>query len=476
MIEQFEDITRALPHAVGPEKSVLSSMMQMPQEFIPRALEERLTPEHFYLPANAILYAAALELYDKRQCVELISLVQHLLDTGRLDRCGGPSAVVDVHGYAPTHAHWEYHLKIVKDKQVLRQLIQNANNTIAAAYDNPGEAQETLDEAERSIMAIRDEATGETVQDLKSALNEVKDEMMALMQGEKKRIGLTTGFAELDHKTLGLKPGELFVVAARPSMGKSALMGSIVDHMVFSLEKQVQVFSAEMTTKQLIQRTLCSRAKFDYSKLADGQMPDRGELLRLQNTFAEIAQVAYGRLHIDDTPAITIAALRAKARRAKARHGIDFIAVDYLQLLRSKSRQAEGSREREISEISGGLKALAKELHIPILVLAQLNRESEKRTGTSKGMPRMSDLRESGAIEQDADMIGLLHRAAYYATTDEDREAAGDTATLILAKNRTGPTGDVHLRWIPTLVKFEQADPPARNETLKPAPKSRYHK
>ena len=466
MNEQFSDLERQLPHAVGPEKSIMSTMLQEPDEFIPIAIENHITAEHFYLPSTAILFAVVVELYDVNKPVELVSLYQFMLDTGRLDRAGGPAAISEIYGYAPTSMHFRNHLEMVKEKHILRQLVAVSTKTIQAAYDAPDDVPGTLDEAERDIMTIRDQTDPETAVELKTAINEVLDDMVNLIEERKVNLGIPCGFPDLDRKTLGLKPGEMFVVAARPSMGKSAFMGNMVEHIVFDECQPVQVFSLEMTTKQLIQRMMGSRARFDFSKLAEGHKPDKGSLLRIQRAAMDITQ-AKDRLLIDDTPAISITALRAKARRAKARHGIKAIFIDYLQLMRSKSRQAENSREREISEISAGIKSLAKELQLPIVVLAQLNRDSEKRNAAAKGRPRMSDLRESGSIEQDADQIGLLYREAYHATTEAEKEAAANTATLILAKNRIGPTGDIPLTWRPELVKFEAGTfyPPAEKKT-----------
>ena len=473
MSQQFDDLERQLPHAVGPEKSILSSMLQEPAEFIPIAIENHITAGHFYLPSTSILFETVVELYDANKPVELVSLVQHMLDTGRLDRAGGPATITDIYGYAPAPMSFMHHLQLVKDKHVLRQLVQVSTKTISEAYDAPDDVPGTLDAAERDIMAIRDQAEPETITDLKTAINQVLDDMIDLIEERKQNLGIPCGFPDLDRKTLGLKPGEVFVIAARPSMGKSALMGSIAEHIAFDEKLPVHLFSLEMTTKQLIQRMMGSRARFDFSQLAAGHKPDKGSLLRIQRAALDITQ-AKDRLLIDDTPGITITALRAKARRAKTRHGTRVILIDYLQLMRSKSRQAENSREREVAEISAGIKSLAKELQLPIVVLAQLNRDSEKRNASAKGRPRMSDLRESGSIEQDADLIGLLHREAYHATTEAEKVAAGDAATLILAKNRNGPTGDIPLTWMPALVKFV----PGTFPTVKPAPEveDRYNR
>jgi replicative DNA helicase len=455
-----DDVTRALPHALGPEKSLLSSMLQDPQEYIGVAVEERLTKEHFYLPAHSTLFGFLIELFEGGQEVELVSLVQRLLDRGLLDRVGGPAALTDLYTYAPSPGHFRHHLQHVKDKFVLRSIIQNSNEAIAQAYDAPDEVASLLDTVESRILAIREGAETNKAPTIKQSVEEFSIYFQKLLAGEKGASGLSTGFEELDKKSNGLKPGEMFVVAARPSMGKTSFMMNIAEHVCLDQGVPSMVFSCEMSAFQLVQRLVFARAKFAMSQLSRGYTPNKGDLQRVQRACMETAQA---KLFIDDTPGISINELRAKARRKKRDENIQFIAIDYLQLMKSRTKQAENSREREIAEISAGIKGLAKELHLPILILAQLNRGPEGRTGKSLGVPRMSDLRESGSIEQDADMVGLLYRTAYYAENDEEREAEAGKANLVLAKNRNGETGDIPLTFIAELMRFETGMP-AREE------------
>ncbi len=454
----IDDVTRALPHALGPEKSLLSSMLQDPQEWIGVAIEEKLTKEHFYLPAHTTLFGFLIELFENGNEVELVSLVQRLLDRGLLDRVGGPSALTDLYTYAPSPGHFRHHLQHVKDKFVLRSIIQNSNEAIAQAYDAPDEVAALLDSVEAKVLAIREGAETNKAPTIKQSVNEVIEQFQALLAGEKGAQGISSGFEELDRMCSGLKAGEMFVVAARPSMGKTSLMMNIVEHICLDLGKPSMVFSCEMSAFQLVQRLVFSRAKFAMSQLNRGYTPTKGDLQRIQRAAVETSGA---KLFIDDTPGISINELRAKARRKKRDEDIQFIAIDYLQLMKSRTKQAENSREREIAEISAGIKGLAKELGIPILILAQLNRGPESRTGKSLGVPRMSDLRESGAIEQDADMVGLLYRTAYYAENDEEREAEAGKAELVLAKNRNGETGAIPLTFVADLMRFETG-PPAR--------------
>jgi len=453
-----DDVTRALPHAVGPEKSVLSSMLQDPQEYVSAAIEERLSGTHFHLPGHGLLFDFLVELFEAGSTLDLVSLTQRLLDRGLLDRIGGAAALTDLYTYAPSAGHFQHHLQLVKDKHVLCSIIRHSNEAVAQAYDAPDEVAGLLDSVEAGILSIRNEAETRKAVTIKDTVDEVYQQLEGLLAGERGALGLSTGYEELDRKTSGMKPGEMFVIAARPSMGKTSLMMNIVEHVCIDQQKPAMVFSCEMSALQIVQRLVFSRARFAMSQLTRGYKPVKSDLQKIKRSCIETAS---SRLFIDDTPAITINELRAKARRRKRDEDIRFLAVDYLQLMRSRTRQAENSREREIAEISAGLKGLAKELGIPVLVLAQLNRSPEGRTGKSLGVPRMSDLRESGAIEQDADLVGLLYRTAYYAESEEEREAEAGKATLLLAKNRNGETGDVPLTFISELMRFESG-PPAR--------------
>jgi replicative DNA helicase len=455
-----EDVTRALPHAVGPEKSLLSTMLQDPQEYIGRAVEEKLTAGHFYLPNHSTLFGFLIELFEAGLQVELVSLVQRLMDRGLLEKCGGPGYITELYTYAPSPGHFHHHLQHVKDKFVLRAIIRSANEAVAQAYEAPDEVPELLDSVEQSILSIRESAETNLAQTLKQTVEEVMKNFQMLISKEKVSAGISTGFEVLDKKSGGLKPGEMFVIAARPSMGKTSLMMNIVEHVCLDQGKPSMVFSCEMSSAQLVQRLLFARAKFAISQLSRGYTPKKQELERIRNSSMQIMN---SKLFIDDTAGISINELRAKARRKKRDENIEFIAIDYLQLMKSRTKQAESSREREIAEISGGIKALAKELGIPILILAQLNRGPEGRTGKSLGIPRMSDLRESGSIEQDADLVGLLYRNVYYAENEEERAALEGKAELVLAKNRNGETGSIPLTFVADTMRFESG-PPAEEQ------------
>ncbi len=451
-----DDVTRALPHALGPEKSLLSSMLQDPQEYMELAIEEKLTGDHFYLPSHATLFEFLVGLSQDGHEIELVSLIQRLLDRGLLDRVGGPAALSDIYTYAPSPGHFRHHLQHVKDKFVLRSIIHNSNEAIAQAYDAPDEVAALLDSVEARILAIREGAETTKAISIKKTVEEVSVQFQKLLAGEPDAQGISTGFEELDRMSGGLKPGEMLVIAARPSMGKTSFMMNMVEHICVDQGRASMVFSCEMSAFQLVQRLVFTRAKFAIAQLSRGYTPTKGDLQRIQRACVEIAAA---RLFIDDTPGISINELRAKARRKKRDEDLEFIAIDYLQLMKSRSKQAENSREREIAEISAGIKGLAKELKIPIVILAQLNRGPESRTGKSLGVPRMSDLRESGAIEQDSDLVGLLYRSAYYAESAEEKDAEAGRAELVLAKNRNGATGHIPLTFIAELMRFETGPP-----------------
>lgn len=450
------------PHALGPEKSLLSSMLQDPAEYLGQAIEAQLTPAHFYIPAHGLLYEILVKYFEEGKEIELVSLSQRLMDRGLMEKLGGPGKLGEIYTYAPTAAHFSSHLAIVKEKHILRGIITSCTASIAEAYEDPENVQDFLDSVEQKVLEIREASEGNTEETIAETMKGVMRYFEELLAGGGQISGLQTNYPDLDKMSNGLKPADMFIIAARPAMGKTSFMMNIVENVAIDQEKPTMVFSCEMSSAQIVQRLLFSRARFEFSKLQRGYKPTRNDLVRIKKAGQEIAA---SQIFIDDTASISINDLRAKARRKHRDHGLHMIAIDYLQLMRSTSRQATNSREREIAEISAGLKALAKELGIPIIVLAQLNRGPENRTGDALGVPRMSDLRESGSIEQDADMIGLLYRSSYYKnklsegedsedSDSEDPEAPGE-AELVVAKNRHGPTGNVPLTFIPGLMRFE---------------------
>jgi replicative DNA helicase len=390
-------------------------------------------------------------MWNEQKGIDLITFTQFLRDRQLLEVVGGAAAVTHLLTFVPTSANVEYYLEIVREKFILRSIIASCTKSIGRAYNDQDEVNGLLDDVEREIFSIGEERFKGKLVSMKDQVMEAIESIENLYERKGGITGIATGFAELDRMTSGFHPAEMIVIAARPSMGKTALAMNIVEHVAIHQKLPVAVFSLEMSSQQLVQRLLCSRARVNLQKVRDGFLADR-DFPSLTDAASKLAEA---RIFIDDSAGLSILELRAKARRLKAQKDIQLIVVDYLQLLRSSSRRAQDNRQLEISEISAGIKGLAKELKIPILVVAQLNRNPENRTGDSKGRPRLSDLRESGSIEQDADLVALLVREEYYADTDEEREESEGKADLIIAKQRNGPTGDIPLTFRKEFTRFE---------------------
>ncbi len=425
-------------------------MLISPNDVIPQCVE-RITAEYLYIPAHATIYDLLVEMWNEQKGIDLITFTQFLRDRQLLEIVGGAAAVTHLLTFVPTSANVEYYLEIVREKFILRSIIASCTKSIGRAYNDQDEVNGLLDDVEREIFSIGEERFKGKLVSMKDQVMEAIESIENLYERKGGITGIATGFAELDRMTSGFHPAEMIVVAARPSMGKTAFAMNIVEHVAIHQKLPVAVFSLEMSSQQLVQRLLCSRARVNLQKVRDGFLADR-DFPSLTDAASKLAEA---RIFIDDSAGLSILELRAKARRLKAQKDIQLIVVDYLQLLRSSSRRAQDNRQLEISEISAGLKGLAKELKIPILVVAQLNRNPENRTGDSKGRPRLSDLRESGSIEQDADLVALLVREEYYADTDEEREESEGKADLIIAKQRNGPTGDIPLTFRKEFTRFE---------------------
>ena len=445
------DAHRALPQSPEAELGVLSSYLLAPREVGGICAEKRITGAHFHVPAHGVLFETLEAMWTANQPVDFITVTQILRDKQVLDQVGGPPFITHLYTYLPTAANVTYYLDTVIDKHTLRQIIRVCTEFAARSYDEQGAVQTLLDEAESKVFEIAKGQFQEKNFVLKDTVMEAITAVQTLFDRKGGISGIPTGFADFDQMTDGLHGSEMIVIAARPSMGKTAFAMNIAEHMAVELDKPVAVFSLEMSSLQLVQRLLCSMARINLSRLRDGFLSDR-DFPALTGAGARVTK---SKLFIDDTPGLSILELRAKARRLKSQHNIQAIFIDYLQLLRSTSRRAQDNRQLEIAEISSGIKALAKELNIPIVVLAQLNRNPESRSGESKGRPRLSDLRESGSIEQDADLVGLLVREEYYADSDESKQATEGKATLIIAKQRNGPVGDVELTFRKEFTRFE---------------------
>ena len=445
------DIHRLLPQSPDAEKGLLGSVLLSPREVLGDCVENGVLAEHFHIPSHATIYVVLLDLWNAYQPIDIITLTQVLNDRNKLDEAGGAALVTDLFTFFPTAANASYYMEIVQEKFTLRSIIKTCTEYAARSYDEQENVPMLLDEVEQKIFEIAKERYKDKQASLKDQVMDAIEAIQDLYDRRGSVTGLATGFTAFDKMTNGLHKAEMIVIAARPSMGKTALAMNIAEHVALNEQKPVAIFSLEMSTQQLIQRLLCSRARVNLQRVRDGFL-NESDFRSLTNAASKLAD---GKLYIDDSAGLSIVELRAKARRLKSQHNIELIVIDYLQLLRSTSRRASENRQIEIAEISSGLKALSKELSVPIIVLAQLNRNPENRTGESKGRPRLSDLRESGSIEQDADLVGLLVREEYYADDDESRKELEGKAELIIAKQRNGPVGDVPLTFLKEFTRFE---------------------
>src|SRR2546422_2447530 len=445
-----QDLHRTPPHSVEAEQGVLGSMLISPRETIAECVE-KINEEYFYVPAHRTIYNALVDLWNAGQAIDLITFTQVLRDRHLLDSVGGAAFVTSLFTFVPTAANLEYYLEIVRDKYILRSIIAASTESVRSAYEEQDEVNNLLDEVEQRIFAVGDDRFKGQMLSMKDQVMEAIEAIEKLYERKGGITGISSGFIEFDRMTSGLHPSEMIVIAARPSMGKTALAMNIAEHVAINEKLPVGVFSLEMSSQQLVQRLLCSRARVNLQKVRDGFLGERD----FPSLTAAASKLAEAKIFIDDSASLTILELRAKARRLKAQQDVQLIIIDYLQLLRSTSRRAQDNRQLEISEISAGLKGLAKELKIPIIVVAQLNRHPEIRTGSGKGVPRLADLRESGSIEQDADLVGLLVREEYYADSDEERTELEGKAELIIAKQRNGPIGQVKLTFLKDFTRFE---------------------
>src|SRR3954449_570315 len=440
------DVHRTLPHSTDAEMGVLGSML-ISRDAIAEAVSQ-IDENYFYIPAHLTIYSALVDLWNGGKDADLITFTQTLRDKNLLDAIGGASFVTSLFTFVPTAANIAYYLEIVRDKYILRQIISAATESVRRAYEEQDEVDSLLDEVEQRIFDVGEDRFKGQMLSMKDHAMQAIETIEKLYERKGSITGISTGFVEFDRMTSGLHPSEMVVIAARPSMGKTALAMNIAEYVAINEKLAVGVFSLEMSSQQLVQRLLCSRARVNLQRVRDGFLGERD----FPSLTAAASKLAEAKMFIDDSASLSILELRAKARRLKAQHDVSLIIVDYLQLLRSTTRRAQDNRQLEISEISSGLKALAKDLKIPIIVVAQLNRQPEQRTG---GKPRLSDLRESGSIEQDADLVGLLVRPEMYEEDEEARMEKAGEAELIIAKQRNGPVGEIPLTFLKEYTRFE---------------------
>jgi replicative DNA helicase len=440
-------LDRVLPNSLDAEMAVLGAMLLSPAE-AGSQVRERLSENHFYYAAHQVIFREIAVLQDAMQAIDLITLTQRLQDKNQLEEIGGPVYLSDLVTRVPTTANVEHYIDIVWEKHLLRQLIGAAHDVIARSFEQQDDVKTWIDEVEQQIFEITAEKTTTGARPVRDMIKDAMASIEKLYDQRGAISGIPTGFRELDRITSGLHNGQMIVIAARPSMGKTALAMNIAENCTIDHNIPVGVFSLEMSSEELVKRMLCSKAKVNLRKIRDGFLSERD----FHPLTTAASQLMKAPLFIDDSAGLSINQVRARARRLKQQHDIRLLIIDYMQLMRAPSRRADLSRQVEIADISAGVKALAKELKIPIIVLSQLNRQPEAREG---GKPRLSDLRESGAIEQDADVVGLLVRPEVYAEEEGDKAAEKGKAELIIAKQRNGPTGNVKLTFLSEYTRFE---------------------
>lgn len=434
------EVGKVPPHDTEAEQAVIGSMLTDKEAII--AAIEILKEEDFYREDNKIIYGAILNLYNRAEPVDIITLKSELSSLGKLEAVGGLEYLAELPEKVPTTANVDKYIKIVEEKSLLRNLLKTANEIIKLGYDETQDVDFLMDQAEKKIFDTIQSRNQKGYSTIKDILVDTFTELEQLYNKKQHITGVPTGFADLDYKTAGLHNSDLILVAARPAMGKSAFALNIASNAATKANIPVAVFSLEMSKEQMVNRILCSEAMVDSNKVRTGTIDDEdwAKLAEASGTLSE------SKIFIDDTPGISIMEIRAKCRKLKLEQNIGLVVIDYLQLVQGTGKRS-ASREQEIAEISRSLKILAKEINVPVIALSQLSRAPEQRPDHR---PMLSDLRESGSIEQDADIVMFLYRDDYY---NEDSEKK-NIAEVILAKHRSGSTGTVELLWLGNYTKF----------------------
>lgn len=448
-------VDRQPPHSIEAEQGVLGCCFLSPGECIPICIDKfQDRSDVFYDLRHRTIYEVFVEMSDSQKAVDIITVQQVLRDRKKLEEIGGVAYLASLPDAVPSAANLGYYVDIVKAKHALRQVIGLCTETVGGAYECNGEVPEFVDKFGHGCTKLLQQITGEGnkagVRSAKQLVPLVNERMQSLYDKTATVLGLSTGYPELDAMTLGLHPGQVFVLAARPSVGKSAISMNIADHVAVDQKLPVGVFSLEMPAEDLMLRMVCARARVDLKNVMSGDLV-KSEFKKLCDACTELLKVP---LYIDDSRGLSILQAKAKARQMKQQHGIKLFIFDYLQLIHSSNHRAQ-NREQEVSDVSQGIHAIAGELNVPVILIAQLNREIERQGGRR---PRLSDLRESGSIEQDADAVGMLYRESQ---KDDDsywsnKDAVVDV-NLLIAKQRNGPTGEIHLKFFRSFTRFETA-------------------
>lgn len=434
------DFNKVPPHDLEAEQAVIGSMLTDKDAVI--SAIEVLSDYDFYREDNKIIYSAILNLYNRGEPIDIITLKSELASMGKLEAVGGLEYLAELPEKVPTTANVDKYIKIVEEKSTLRTLIRTANELITLGYDPTQEVEELMDNAEKKIFNVMQSRNQKGYSSMKDILVDTFVELEELYNRKQHVTGVPTGFVDLDYKTAGLHGSDLILVAARPAMGKSAFALNIATNAAVRAKTPVAIFSLEMSKEQMANRILCSEALVDSNKVRTGKIED-DDWVKLAQASGILSEA---QIFIDDTPGISIMEIRAKCRKMKLEKDIGLVVIDYLQLVQGSSKRG-ASREQEIAEISRSLKILAKEINVPVIALSQLSRAPEQRPDHR---PMLSDLRESGSIEQDADIVMFLYRDDYYNQDSEKK----NVAEVILAKHRAGSTGTVELAWLGSYTKF----------------------
>jgi replicative DNA helicase len=444
------------PHNLEAEESVLGAILLTDRALYPLAIEDGLRPEHFYREQHRIIYAAILQLYDRGDPIDVVTLKEHLSQTGRLEEAGGEAALHSLAGSVPAAAHVRHYAGIVQANALERALLAAGYEIAASVAERRASPRELVEQAERAILDIAHDGRRQEFRVISDVLDVELDKLHRLSKEKTALTGTPAGFKDLDELTGGFQPGNLVVIAARPGMGKSALVTNIAENAAIDHKRSVALFSLEMSETELAQRFLASQARIDGDKLRKGRVPEN----RWPKILEASQRLSQARLFVDDTSDLGILEIRAKARRLQSREpeGLGLIIVDYLQLMRAEGRT--DNRAEQVGQMSRGLKILARELNVPVIALSQLNRNVEQRGGDKR--PLLSDLRESGSVEQDADLVIFIYRDEYYAK--EESEHQGE-AELIIAKHRNGPLGKLVLTFRSEYPKFMNFIDPGKFES-----------
>ncbi|SHN33327.1 replicative DNA helicase [Gracilibacillus kekensis] len=445
---------RTPPHNMEAEQAVLGAIFLEPDAI--SSASEILIPEDFYRASHQQIFRVMLELADKSEPIDIVTTTTSLANTQQLDDVGGVSYLSDLASAVPTAANMVYYCKIVEEKSILRRLIRTATDIVTDSFSKEDEVEEVLNESEKRILEVSNRKNASAFKNIKDVLMDVYDNIDQLHKNKGEVTGIASGFRDLDRITSGFQRNDLIIVAARPSVGKTAFALNIAQNVAIKTDENVAIFSLEMGADQLVSRMLCAEGNIDAQRLRTGALEEE-DWGRLSMAMGSLSNAG---IFIDDTPGIRVSEIRSKCRRLKQEHGLGMILIDYLQLIQGSVNSKE-NRQQEVSEISRSLKGLARELNVPLIALSQLSRGVESRQDKR---PMMSDLRESGSIEQDADIVGFLYRDDYY---DQESEKQ-NIIEIIIAKQRNGPVGTVDLAFVKEYNKFVDLDHRYQNSDVPP--------